>query len=195
MPPEVLHQSGRKIPAICWKEGGADADPPLLPLARSVSRCVAKGRDEPATQPGACCMMAVAAGCGLNDGFPVTGQEHSPKITQVSWGRLTIEGKSESYKDAKLFPGGSREWNWRETGTKHVPGILPADVQELLDHGAKIVVLSRGMAKCLRIPRETLDFLKERQIEAHVLPTKEAAELYNRLAEERPVGGLFHTTC
>jgi hypothetical protein len=140
-------------------------------------------------------MMAVAAGCGLNDGFPVTGQEHSPKITQVSWGRLTIEGKSESYKDAKLFPGGSREWNWRETGTKHVPGILPADVQELLDHGAKIVVLSRGMAKCLRIPRETLDFLKERQIEAHVLPTKEAAELYNRLAEERPVGGLFHTTC
>ena len=47
------------------------------------------------------------------------------------------------YKDAKLFPGGSREWNWRETGTEHVPGIQPADVQELLDHGAKVVVLSR----------------------------------------------------
>ena len=57
------------------------------------------------------------------------------------------------------------------------------------------MVLSRGMAECLRVPRETLDFLKERRIEAHILPTTEAAKLYNRLAKEGPVGGLFHTTC
>ena len=56
-------------------------------------------------------------------------------------------------------------------------------------------MLSRGMAECLRVPGETLDFLKERRIEAHILPTTEAAELYNRLAKEEPVGGLFHTTC
>jgi hypothetical protein len=40
-----------------------------------------------------------------------------------------------------------------------------------------------------------LNFLKERQIAAHVLPTKEAVALYNKLAENQPVGGLFHTTC
>jgi hypothetical protein len=125
----------------------------------------------------------------------VKDQKHSPRITHVSWGRLDVEGKAEPYKDAKLFPGGSREWNWRETGTEHVPGIQPADVQELLDYGAEVVVLSRGMAKCLQVPRETLDFLKERQIEAHVLSTPQAAELYNRLAKDKPVGGLFHTTC
>jgi hypothetical protein len=68
------------------------------------------------------------------------------------------EEEAKPYKDAKLFPGGSREWDWRETGTEHVPGIQPADVQELLGHGAKVVVLSRGMAECLRVPRETLDF-------------------------------------
>jgi hypothetical protein len=68
-------------------------------------------------------------------------------------------------------------------------------VQELLDHGAKIVVLSRGMKECLEVPRETLEFLKERQIPAQVLPTSEAAKLYNQLAEKEPVGGLFHTTC
>ena len=62
-------------------------------------------------------------------------------------------------------------------------------------HGANVVVLSRGMAECLRVPRETIDFLKERRIEAHILPTTQAAELYNRLAKEGPVGGLFHTTC
>ncbi len=119
----------------------------------------------------------------------------SPRIQQVSWGRLEVEGKTEPYKDAKLFPGGSREWNWRETGTSHKPGIQIADVQELLEHESKVVVLSCGMAECLHVPRETLDFLKEQQIAVHVLPTKEAAALYNKLAETEPVGGLFHTTC
>ena len=125
----------------------------------------------------------------------VKNENRSPKIKQVSWGRLEVEGRAEPYKDAKLFPGGSREWNWRETGTNHVPGIQQTDVQELLDHGAKIVVLSRGMKECLEVPRETLEFLKGREIPVHVLPTADAAKLYNQLAETEPVGGLFHTTC
>jgi|GraSoiStandDraft_13_1057314.scaffolds.fasta_scaffold157098_1 hypothetical protein len=119
----------------------------------------------------------------------------SPRIKHVSWGRLEVEGEAEPYKDAKLFPGGSRDWNWRETGTSHTPGIQIADVQDLLDHGATVIVLSRGMAECLHVPGETLDFLKERQIAVHVLPTKEAAALYNKLAKAEHVGGLFHTTC
>jgi hypothetical protein len=125
----------------------------------------------------------------------VESTDPSPHIKHVSWGRLEVEGKADPYKDAKLFPGGSRGWNWRETGTGHNPGIQIADVQEVLEHGARVVVLSRGMAECLHVPRETLDFLKERQIAAHVLPTKEAVVLYNKLAETEPVGGLFHTTC
>jgi hypothetical protein len=42
----------------------------------------------------------------------------SPRINHVSWGRLEVEGEAEPYKDAKLFPGGSRQWNWRETGSR-----------------------------------------------------------------------------
>jgi hypothetical protein len=73
--------------------------------------------------------------------------------------------------------------------------VFPADVRELLNHGAKVAVLSPGMKKCLQVPPETLDFLKEKQIETHVLPTTEAVEIYNQRAEKEPVGGLFHTTC
>jgi hypothetical protein len=119
----------------------------------------------------------------------------SPRINDVSWGRLEVEGKTESYKDAKVFPGGSCEWDWRETGTAHKPGIQIDDVQELLEHGAKVVVLSRGMAECLHVPRETLEFLEQRQIAVHVLPTPHAVALYNKLAQTEAVGGLFHTTC
>ena len=98
-------------------------------------------------------------------------------------------------KDVKLWPGGGREWDWRETGTRHVPGILPADVQELLDHGANVVVLSRGLELMLQTSPDTLDLLGRGCIEVHVAETKEAVNLYNRLAQSRPAGCLIHSTC
>ncbi len=117
----------------------------------------------------------------------------SPRITSLSWGRIEIDG--ESFKDAKLYPGGGREWDWRETGTRHVPGIQPADVAELLDRGASVVVLSKGMQEQLQVCLETLEMLSSRNIPTHVLPTRDAARLYNDLSETQPVGGLFHSTC
>ncbi len=120
--------------------------------------------------------------------------EKSPKIQQVSWGHLQIED-GNSYKDAKLWPGDSRSWDWNETGTKHSPGVQPADVKELVDNGAKIIILSRGMAKRLRIQNSTLEWLEEQGIETHVLPTKRAVSQYNDLAESESVGALIHSTC
>lgn len=118
---------------------------------------------------------------------------NSPPITHLQWGRIEVEG--QRYKDAKLFPGGSREWDWRETGTRHQPGIQPADVKELLDKGAQVLILSQGMWKMLQVSAETLEMLKEKGIEVHVLQTELAAKLYNQLRETTPVGGLFHSTC
>ncbi len=123
------------------------------------------------------------------------GERHSPRITHLSWGRIEVEGAAAPYKDVKLFPGGSREWDWSETGTEHSRGIQPADVDELLEHGATVVVLSRGMYERLAVPRETLELLADRGITAHVLQTEKAVALYNELAVREPVGGLFHTTC
>ena len=118
----------------------------------------------------------------------------SPHITHLSWGHLEVEGH-RSFKDAKLFPGGAREWDWRETGTDHVPGIQPADVEELLKHGARVVVLSKGMYERLKVCPETLEMLKARNIPVHVLQTQEAVRLYNEVREKERVGGLFHSTC
>ncbi|GAB4526954.1 MAG: hypothetical protein Kow0063_01740 [Anaerolineae bacterium] len=118
----------------------------------------------------------------------------SPRISRVSWGRLEVEGHP-AFKDAKLYPGGARAWDWRETGTEHVPGIQPADVEELLEHGARVVVLSQGMTGRLQVAPETLAALEEKGISVHVLGTEEAVRTYNRLCETQAVGGLFHTTC
>ncbi|MFB0517151.1 MAG: Mth938-like domain-containing protein [Candidatus Neomarinimicrobiota bacterium] len=118
----------------------------------------------------------------------------SPRITRLAWGRIEIEG-GRRFKDAKLYPGGCREWNWKETGTGHTPGIQPADIEELLEHGATVVVLSRGMYGRLEVCPETLMKLEERGIPVHILRTKDAVQRYNELREAEPVGGLFHTTC
>ena len=122
------------------------------------------------------------------------GQARSPRITRLSWGRLEVE-EHRTFKDAKLFPGGAREWDWREIGTAHDPGIQPADVEELLEHGARAVVLSKGMLERLQVCPETLRLLDQRGVAAHVLKTEEAVRLYNELSETELVGGLFHSTC
>ncbi len=117
-----------------------------------------------------------------------------PRIIAVAWGKIEVEGAG-TFRDAKVFPGGAREWDWRETGTEHTPGIQPTDVRELLDRGATTVVLSQGMLKRLRICTETLELLKQQGVAVHVLPTPGAVELYNDLRKTEQVAGLFHTTC
>jgi len=123
------------------------------------------------------------------------GQTRSPLITGISWGRMAVEGVG-SGKDFKLWPGGGRAWDWRETDTHHVPGMQPADVQELLENGCQTIVLSRGMLRRLQTCQETLNLLESNGIVVHVAETNEAVEIYNDLVQrEHAVGGLFHSTC
>jgi hypothetical protein len=122
-------------------------------------------------------------------------EARSPRVTHLSWGRLEVEGVDSTFKDAKLFPGGARAWDWRETGTNHEPGIQPADVEELLEHGATAVVLSKGFNERLRVTRDALRLLEDRGVSAHVRQTEEAIQLYNELREKERVGALIHSTC
>jgi hypothetical protein len=118
----------------------------------------------------------------------------SPRILSIVWGQTEVEDLGVC-KDVKLWPGGGRDWNWRETGTEHVPGILPGDVQELIDHGADVMVLSKGMQLRLQTAPETLDLLRKQSLEVHVAETMEAVDLYNHLTASRNVGCLIHSTC
>jgi hypothetical protein len=107
---------------------------------------------------------------------------------------MHVEGVGTG-KDFKLYPGGGRPWDWRETGTRHVPGIQPSDVMELLEHASAVVVLTRGMELRLQTCPETLRLLADRGIAVHVRETRAGVALYNELAEREAVGGLFHSTC
>ena len=119
----------------------------------------------------------------------------SPLVRKDGWGFVEVEGLGR-LRDAKLWPGGGRGWDWNETGTHHRPGIQPADVAELLDRGADVVVLSRGRELRLETTPETLSLLAARHVEVVRRETGAAISEYNRLAAAgRRVGALLHSTC
>lgn len=121
--------------------------------------------------------------------------EQSPRISQISWGKMDIEGIGFG-KDFKLWPGGGRAWDWNETNTHHMPGIQISDVEDLINHGAEVVILSRGMLLALHTCKETKQLLEKEGITFHILETRKASSLYNKLVDDGvAVGGLFHSTC
>ena len=124
----------------------------------------------------------------------MSDQERSPRILAVAWGRMEVD-RIGAGKDFKLYPGGGREWDWNETGTRHSPGIQPADMEELLAYGATVVVLSMGMNRRLQVGPRTLDYLARRSVRVHTAETREAVRIYNDLTQDTPVAGLFHSTC
>ncbi len=117
----------------------------------------------------------------------------SPSIVSESWGRIVVEGHGE-FKDVKLWPGGASAWNWNESRTSH-DALDPADVDELIDHGAEVVILSEGRYGRLHVPQKVKKQIESRGVQVEVLRTDEALARYAELRETRPVGALIHSTC
>jgi hypothetical protein len=120
------------------------------------------------------------------------------KIIHISWGHMEVlaDGQIYSFKDCKVWPGGAKAWDWNITGTRHQPGTQPRDIEEILEHGVEVMVLSRGMQLVLQTCPETEVLLRSLGIEYHIEETKQAVAIFNKLAREgREVGGIFHSTC
>ena len=124
----------------------------------------------------------------------VRQQKRPPRILEISWGHIEVEGLGAG-KDFKLYPGGGRAWDWAETGTRHSPGIQPADVEELLACGATIVVLSQGMDKQLQGSRSHPPLPGTARCHGAGGRDSRGVKIYNDLAEDALVAGLFHSTC
>ncbi|MEW5939179.1 MAG: Mth938-like domain-containing protein [Chloroflexota bacterium] len=120
------------------------------------------------------------------------------RVKHISWGRMIVEvnGAILEFKDCKVWPGGAKTWDWNVTGTRHQPGVQLADIEEILEQGVEVVVLSRGMDLMLHTCPETEELLRSKGIDYHIEETKRAVELFNQLSQQgKRVGGIFHSTC
>lgn len=119
----------------------------------------------------------------------------SPRILSFGWGKMEVEQLGWG-KDFKLWPGGGRPWDWSEFGTGHSRGIQVEDVKELISHGARVIVLTRGVLLRLRVPDKTMNFIEKNNVEVVVASTKQGVKIYNEyVGKQVPVAGLFHSTC
>ena len=117
-----------------------------------------------------------------------------PTIHELAWGAVTTA--VGTFRDAKLWPGGGRNWDWRETGTQHRPGIQAADLDEVLEHRPAVVILGRGQQGRLEVTDEAYAAVAAAGATVEVLLTEAAVARYNRLAGDGvAVGALIHSTC
>ncbi|MQB02061.1 MAG: hypothetical protein GEU78_17665 [Actinobacteria bacterium] len=119
---------------------------------------------------------------------------NSPTIEATSWG--SVRTSIGTFRDVKLWPGGGRGWDWTESGTHHSPGVQPADVGELFDHGAEVVVIGRGRDVRLGVTEEARLAAEEAGVRIEAFETTAAVTRYNELASGTvAVGALIHSTC
>lgn len=118
----------------------------------------------------------------------------SPQINDLEWGRVHTE--AGLFRDAKLWPGGGRGWDWNETETHHSPGVRTADVRELVENGSQTVIIGCGQNQRLQVTDEAREWLENQGIQLEILETSLAVDRYNTLrAEGVVVGALIHSTC
>jgi hypothetical protein len=115
-------------------------------------------------------------------------------IASFCWGQV-VDSSGRTFRDARLFPGGVEEWDWRKTGTRHDPGIQIADLADLIETEPDVVILSRGVDLVLQVPQATIDFARGRVATVLVLQSEQAVAEYNRRIVNERVVALVHSTC
>ena len=115
-------------------------------------------------------------------------------IASFRWGQV-VDASGHTFKDVRLFPGGVEEWDWRKHGTRHVPGIQIADLEDLLATEPDVVILSRGVELVLQVPQATIDFARAHAATVLVLQSEQAVAEYNRRIATERVVALLHSTC
>lgn len=132
-----------------------------------------------------------------------TSSRKNPFIKSLKWGQIKIDFQdSESqFKDVVISPNNIMAWDWKTDGTRHQPGITVKAVEKIIDE-CDTIILSQGVLKKLQISPELQAKINEgagkfKDKTFHILPTNEAAEKYNELADttDSKVGALIHTTC
>lgn len=113
------------------------------------------------------------------------------KIEKYSFGSITINGK-EYTKDVIVFPDRvSSPW-WREEGHS----LSLKDLKEAIDAKPSLLIIGTGAYGVMSIPNETLEKLKEKNIDTVFAETGEAVKIYNEKPQKnKNIIACLHLTC
>jgi len=112
------------------------------------------------------------------------------RITHYSFGRITIDGITYT-SDAIIFPGMVDSSWWRKEG--HYLQVV--DLTDIVDARPSVLIIGTGYHGAMKVPKETIEFIKARGIEVFVERTTRAVELYNEKSQRVFTIAALHLTC
>jgi len=112
------------------------------------------------------------------------------KITHYSFGKITIDGKTYN-SDVIIYPDRVDSSWWRQQG--HLLQI--SDLSDIMIAKLPVLIIGTGYYATMRIPKETIEYLKSNGIEAYFMDTQKAVKLYNDIASKKPTIAALHLTC
>lgn len=66
---------------------------------------------------------------------------------------------------------------------------------EVVKAKPEVLVVGTGFYGCMKVPKETIEFVRSLGIEVYAEPTKDACEKYNELKHAKRVVAALHVTC
>jgi len=110
-------------------------------------------------------------------------------IDNYQFGSITIDGQIYDH-DVIIRPDKIIKW-WRKEG--HY-----VDIQDLKDlpEDFEVLVFGTGASGCCKVPKKTIEYVKNMGVKVLIQMTGEATKTYNKfLNEGKAVVGAFHLTC
>ena len=102
-------------------------------------------------------------------------------IDDYSFGRIVIDKKTYT-SDVIIYPNGVDSSWWRKEG--HY--LQPADLTDIINAKPDVLIIGTGASGVMKVPEETLKFVKSKGIEVHTDITSRAVGLFNKLRAEKP---------
>src|SRR4030066_1780184 len=112
------------------------------------------------------------------------------EITHYSFGRIVIDGQTYT-SDVIIFPDYVDSLWWRKEG--HLLQI--ADLKDIMTAKLSVLIIGTGFFGTMRVPEETIDYLKSNKIDIYIEYTQQAVKLYNEISSQKPTIAALHLTC
>lgn len=111
-------------------------------------------------------------------------------IDSYKFGKIVVDGNTYT-SDLIIFPDKIKE-NWiRKKGHK----LYPEDLKDVVEYKPDLLIVGKGAYGFMKIPNETKEFLKSKDIDFKSYKTKKACEKYNEISKEKDIVFAMHLTC
>lgn len=112
------------------------------------------------------------------------------RVESYSFGRITVGGKAYT-ADLIIYPDRVEQPWWRKEGHS----LAIDDLTGVIGARPDVLFVGTGAYGVMKVPAETVRFLRENGIAVEAATTPEAVEMFNSAPKGRKVVAALHLTC